>query len=271
MNKEKVSAAKKALFALDFKVNLKAFIIWAVVLSVFMVALITVYPMMVEMLSSLDPATSSWMDASALQFGDILEYHYMVGTEIFGLGGAIFAAILALNLIGRDFKHGYYENIYTNGLSRTNIVMTRYLQLFLQVFLLNLACTLVMLITIPLCSDTAINFGSFFAFSGMLFVLHMMVATIVYGITIMIPRKIGLGICLGLPLILYVINMLIHYVNIGSDSLGFLEFFTPFSLFTNGTGTNFFHDFSIPTLIVWLVVPISLMLFGVWKNKKIDF
>ena len=217
------------LFLHEMKRNLKALIIWTLVIGFILAVCVFVYPEMrgqmnemTDMFASMGSFTSAF-GLDELNFGEFMGYFGIECGNTLGLGGVLFAAILGITALSKEEKEKTAEFLLTHPVSRKSILTSKLFSVITQIFILNICITAIVLptaLTIGEDVDVKALVLLFLAY----FILQIEVGCITFGISAYLRGgSIMLGI--GIGLLMYFINLVANLVS----SLEILKFFTPFS------------------------------------------
>lgn len=269
MEKVKVNKACKSLYKNELRLQKKSICWWLVVLAVLMLVNIVVYPLVDSILGSLTAEEKQEMlnMGLSLDFSSVTAYFISECIQTHAVGGVLFACCFGCLALSRDFKHGTAELLYTNALSRKQIVTTKYCALLTTILILNAFLLIIELVAMCIVDFSGINIVPILAFLLFSVLVQIIVASIVFGITLCNPRKFGLGLAVGLPLVLYFVASIAVGLD---DGANIAECFSPFSVFYGVTVETPF-DVNYLALAVFAILAVVSMCLGLGKNKKLDY
>ena len=170
---------------------------------------------------------SSAFGLDQLNFGEFIGYFAIECGNVLGMGGAFFAALLGVSALYKEEKDGTAEFLLTHPVSRKRIVTEKFLSVFAQIVIMNLATAAVTVLSM-LAVGVKANAVTITLLFVSYFVMQIEIAAITFAVSASI-RKAGLGIGLGLAAVFYFINITAGL----TEKAEFLRYFTPFG-YTNG-------------------------------------
>lgn len=269
MEKIKVNKARKSLYCTELRLQKKSSLWWLCVLGVLVFVNVVVFPLIESIIDSLTAEEKQQMIdmGLSLDYATITDYFLYECGVTHALGGALFACCFASISLARDFKYGTYELLYTNGLSRGQITGIKYCAVLTVLVGMNVAEFLVELVGMCIVDFSGIQIAPLLAFLLFNLIVQISVASIVFGITLCNPKKFGLGLAIGLPLVLYFIASIAVGLEAGAE---FVEILSPFSVFFD-MGADKPFDVNYFGLALFAGLAVAAMCVGMVKNKKIDY
>ena len=230
----------------EIKQTFKQTLYWSIGISFFLLICIILYPQMqtqMEDVSNMFRNMGTFSQAfglDQLSFGTFLGFYSVECGNILGIGGALFASITAISTMSKEKK----EFLYIHPLSKKTIALTKLVNVFIQIIILNTICfSLSILTSFILHIEFSLRPFLLLHFSYLL--LQLEISAICFSLSL-IFKKTTLGLGISIPLILYFIHI---FINISPD-LEFLKYITPFA-YTNA-----------PYIIDHLSLDFSLIGFG---------
>lgn len=216
------------LYLHECKRGLKSFLIWSLSLGLLAVICLMLYPEMKDqsaqlndMFSGLGSFTSAFgMDV--LGFADAMGFYGIECGACLGLGGGLYAAFLGSGMISKEESGHTAEFLYTNPLSRTQILLQKYAALITQLIGFNLVWALFSLGSFAYIGEEP-AWKAFLLFQFAQFVLQLELATFSFLFSAFLGRS-SLGAGIGLMAAMYFLSM---WGNI-SDSVDGVQFITPY-------------------------------------------
>ena len=242
----------RTLFFYELKRSIKLLLILGAVMTMYIVIIINMYdPQMMKTLDSFSKMMPDLMASVGMNTGT----HTLLGFMVSYLYGFIlllfpmlFSILRANNLIAKYTDNGAMALLLTGGHKRKTIVITQLTVLLLGVSLLIAYTTVLELIyarhQFPHSLDTMallkLNLGLLF--------LHYFIASICFFFScIFQDTKYSLGFGAGIPIFMYVLQMLANVGGKAEDA----KYFTFFTLFdANGIITNKAHGLSSSFLLL---------------------
>lgn len=204
-------------------------LIWTVSIGFLMAICIFLFPEMKtqmegvsEMFASMGSFTQAFgMDR--LSFGTLTGFYAIECGNILGLGGALFAALCAIQSLAGEERDHTAEFLMTHPVSRWQVVALKLLAVVLQITMLN---GIILLLSLGCVAAIGEEFP--WKELGLLhlafFLLQLELAGICFGVSAFLRRS-GAGVGLGLAVLAYFLNLIANI----SEKMEFLRFVTPFS------------------------------------------
>ena len=216
------------LFIHEMKQNRISIIIWSVVISFMLCVSIIIYP---EMSSQMDEMTQMMSEMGSfstafgldeMNFGEFPGYYGIECGNVLGLGGAMFAAIVAISALAKEEKDKTSEFLLTHPIKRSKIVTSKLVSVISQIIILNVIVN----IFANICAF-AIGEGDGIPsrlLIGLAFLLMQIeIACICFGISAFITKGFyGLGI--GTAMIFYFMNIISNL----TEEAEVIKYITPF-------------------------------------------
>lgn len=218
----------------ELKQGFKSFIIWTAAIAFLIVICIFMYPEMKGEMDSMNDMFSSMGSFTAafgmdkINFGTLIGFYAVECGNMLGLGGAAFAALLAVSILSKEEKERTAEFLLTHPVSRVRVITEKLIAVFIEIIAMNviiwgLTVASIALIgeEIPLKEITLINTANL--------LLQLEIGGICFGISAFLKRgSIGIGI--GVASLLYFLNIISNI----TDKTDFLHYITPFA-YTEGS------------------------------------
>ena len=215
------------IYFLELKRNKLSLIIWSGVLSFMLAVCVLIYPLMEIMLDGVN-AMGDALGGIELGLGSFTEYFGIECASNLGLGGAVFASILAISVLCKEEKDKTAEFLLTLPVTRARVVLEKLLFVVTQVLALNLCVALICTLSM-LAIGVEVEAGSIALIFLSLLILQLEVAFICFGLSSLLKGG-GLGIGLGISLGFYFLNLIASL----TEKLEFLNYLTPFA-YANST------------------------------------
>ncbi len=217
----------------ELKRNKISLIVWSSVIAFVLAVSILIYPQMAEQMDEISKMFADMGSFSAafgmdrLNFGEFMGYFAVECGNSFGIGGALFAALLGISALAKEEKDHTAEFLLTHPVSRTRVVTEKLFAVVTQLVILDAAVILASAFSMVLIGASADVWKMTLLFLAY-FLMQFEIAMITFGISAFISRA-GLGIGLGLAVLAYFVNILSNLM----DEMKFLKYFTPFG-YTDG-------------------------------------
>lgn len=230
------------LFKLEFRRQLKGFLVWSLSLGLTLFLIIMVYPIVQDMMDALEDMLLylESIDSSFLgfleTFGGIpengIEYFATEGALFLQLLGGIYAAILGFNIIQKDEKEETVEVLHVLPMSRSMILSTKMMYVLVTIFLFTAIqigfVHLGFLFVSP--NESMVELWTFGFFD---FIMFLMISYLAMGLALLLKPKTSPLVSIAIPFPFYVLTMIAFATN--NDILKALKYISPFT-FTEPVG-----------------------------------
>ena len=212
----------------EIRYHWKGTLIWAFSLSFFVVLAMLLYPKVADysgLFNNMVERLGIFGQMFNLQSMDIFEFMNYYGLEngnFFGLGGGMFAAITAINIVAREEGRHTAEFLYPHPVGRISVLVQKFVAMVLQLVVLNAIFILAAHIGAGLISMTFPQ-KKFMDFHLSLFMMNLQVAVLCFGLSCFKKRD-SVVPGLGLVLAFYFLNL---FININREAQTF-KHFTPY-------------------------------------------
>ena len=212
----------------EFRMGRKALAIWTAAIGGFIVCCIFLFPEMAGQMKSVSNIFASMGAFTAafgmdrLNFGTLTGFYAIECGNILGVGGALFAAMLASNMLCKEKKDHTAEFLLTHPVTRVHVVAGKLGAMLAQTLLMNAVVFLM-----AAASVAAIGYEIPWKELGLLHLACLLVQVELEGICFGISaflRRGGLGIGMGLTICFYFLNLVANL----SKQAKFLKYITPF-------------------------------------------
>ena len=210
------------VFLHELRRNKISFLIWSGVLSFMLAVCVLIYPLMELVFDEMN-AMGSALGGIELGLGSFTEYFGVECASNLGLGGGIFASILAISVLCKEEKDKTAEFLLTLPITRKRIVTEKLFFVVVQILMLNLCVALFSVLSM-LAISAEVDAGAV----ALMFLSHLLlqleIAFICFGLSAFLKGG-GLGIGLGVSLGFYFLNLIASL----TEKLEFLNYLTPFA------------------------------------------
>ena len=216
------------VFLQELRRNRLALLIWSGAIAVMLVITVVIFPEMKPQMSEMEDMLAnmgSLSDAfgmSNMSFARFTDYFATECGNVLGLGGAIFAAILGVGMLGKEEREHTAEFLYTHPLSRTRIVLEKLLALVAQVVILNAVVAGASMIATAAIGEE-VDWGVMVLMFVAYLLLELEIAFLCFCVSAFLKNGMGAG--LGIAIGLYFLNIL---ANLTEDAKP-LKYLTPFA------------------------------------------
>ena len=212
----------------ELKQSWKSLAIWTAAIGAFIMTCLLIWPEMKGQMGSIGDMFSSMGSFTAafgmdkLNFGTLNGYYAVECGNVRGLGGAFFAALLAVAMLAKEEKERTAEFLLTHPVSRVRVVSEKLLAVFLQVTAMNVVIFLVSVGSIAAVGE-AVPWKEVCLLHLAYWLMQLVISGICFGVSAFISGSsagVGIGIAAGL----YFMNLIANI----TDSVSFLNTITPF-------------------------------------------
>ena len=216
------------LFKHEMRQGSKSLVVWTAVISFVIAVCVFMYP---EMKGEMDGVSDMFASMGAfteafgmdkVNFGTLIGFYTIECGNVFGIGGAFFAALHASGILSKEEKDGTAEFLITHPVRRSRIVSEKLLALVTQIALLNAVVFCVSVVSVAVI-DEQLPWKEFCLIHLAYFLLQLELGAICFGISAFL-KKGSLGIGIGVTAIMYFFNIVANI----SDSSEFLKYLTPY-------------------------------------------
>jgi len=217
------------IFKREMKFGRNSLIIWASSIGFMMLICVLMFPEMKNQMESVSEMFANMGNFTAafgmdrLNFGTLMGFYGIECGNILGMGGSMYAALVGIGALAKEEKEHTAEFLLTHPVVRSRVVFEKLIAVMSQVIIINIAITLVSIISFLLIGEE-LPFKEFFLLHTAYLLLQLEISAICFGISAFIKES-GMGIGLGLAIVLYFLNIIRNI----SDKASFLKYFTPFA------------------------------------------
>ena len=173
-------------------------------------------------------------------------YATEVGT-IHGLGAAMFAAIISMVMLSKEEDGHTSEFLFTLPVSRPKVITAKLAAVITNVVIFNVVSVGAYILGIVIL-DENIDFGRFFLYHGMQFLMHLEVAGIRFGLSAFMKKnKLGLG--RGIVMICYAYDLMARVIPDLSD----YKLLSPYS-YSNAADIFSTGEIEVRALVLGVIV-----------------
>jgi len=257
------------IFKKEMQLNIKTFLIWSLVVGGLGMACIVLFSSMKEAMKGMQEAVSK-MGAISDAFGmndlSIATIKGYFATEvgtIHGLGGGLFAAILAIGIISKEEEGHTGEFLFSLPLSRKSVVIAKSLCVASMLVLFTLVCGVLYSLGFVILGED-IPTGEFLTYMFRQLLMNLEIAGVCLALSA-ISGKNRMGLGLGITLIFYLYDIIGRVV----PSLKEYLFVGPYSY---ANASVIFSDGETPVqaFITATIVIVACAMFSVFYYDKRD-
>lgn len=222
------------LYRHELKRSIVSMVIWSAVIAFMLFICVIMYPLMQASIGEMNKVfaetegLSEVFGTAQLDLGEFIDYFAVECGDSLGLGGALFAAITAVNMLSKEEKDGTAEFLLTHPISRKRVITEKLLSLVTQIAIFNFAVVAVSVVSVLIIGENP-DYGRLMLMFLGYFIMQLEIAAVCFGLSAFI-KKGGVGIGLGTALICYFMNIVADI----TEKAGFLKYITPFG-YANGT------------------------------------
>lgn len=259
------------LYALERKNNLKALIIFSVIAAILVFITVAMFNLMedtLKMLEGMFENNPELKDQIAELIGsqNIATYFVLQAGQMWGLLGIIYAAFLGCKLVGGNLKDGSYEMLYTQNVSRTKIVLNKFVRLVINLLIFNAICGIFGLVGMLIWGYGQFNVLNYFAYWLFLIVMSVQAGAISFAFALFGERKYTTFLSVVVAVAFY----FIAYLGIAGSNFEFLSYLTPFAVVLADVVNSGLGVVNYWSLAIWTIIPIILMFFAIKNFKNTD-
>ena len=220
------------LFRHELRQGWRSLILWTTAIAGFMALISLLFPQVKDQMASINGLISTmgaFSDAfglGKLNMGTFIGFYTVEYQSVLGLGGALYAAILASNSLAKEEQAGTAEFLLTHPLSRASIVTSKALALVSQLLILNAVTLAVVLLSLTLMGESA-PMGQLLLLHLAYLILHLEFIALCLSLSALSGKRRGTGLGAGIGLVLgfYLANLVANI----APGLGGLKWLTPFA------------------------------------------
>ena len=198
-----------------------------------------------------------------LNFGTFIGFYTVECGNILGLGGAFYASLCAVSILGKEEKNKTAEFLLTHPVSRKRIITEKLIATFIQITSMN-----IIIYTISIGSIAIIGEAIPWREISLLHLAYYLLQTELAGICFAISAFLHKGsasVGLGIAAIMYFLNLIANI----ADVVDFLKYITPFGYCE---GANIIANGSLDGIMVTIgaVIGIGGIMIAYLKYTKKD-
>ncbi len=259
------------LYKLERKTNLKPLIIFSLLSAVVLFIVIALFPFLDDAMLQLQEifeGNEEMQNMLSVAIGtqNITTYFVAQAAQSWALVGAIYGAYLGYKLICGNFKDGSYEILYTQNLSRTQILKHKFLRLIINLLIFSLVNTIVGLVALLIWGYGEFNVFKYFLYALLVTLMTLQTGVLSFALATFAHKKYSVMTAM----LIVVATYFIITFALSVESLEFLKCFTPFTIAYLDVFNATIKTFEIVGLIAWTVVPTILAFLGVKSYKNTD-
>lgn len=242
----------------------KLLAVWTAVIGFFVMVCVFLFPEMkaeMEGVSKMFSAMGAFTAAfgmDRLNFGTLTGFYAVECGNILGIGGAFFAALMAVNVLMKEEKDRTAEFLLAHPVSRVRLVTEKLAALLIQLIIMNGIIFAVSTSSMMIIGEN-IPWKEMAMLHLAYFLVQVELSGICFGISAFLRRG-SLGIGIGIAAVLYFLNLIANL----SDQAEFLKYITPFGF---ADGADIIADGSLNGKMVLLGMAVALAGIGAAYGK----
>lgn len=246
-----------------------AFLIWTAAIGFLLSVCIFLFPEMKGQMDSVNDVFASMGSFTAafgmdrLNFGTLTGFYAVECGNVLGLGGAFYAALCAVGILGKEEKERTADFLLTHPVSRTRIITEKLIAVLIQITAMNIIIYALSVGSIAAVGEE-IPWEEISLLHIAYYLLQLELAGICFGISAFLRRG-SVGIGLGIAAVMYFLNLIANI----SETAEFLKYITPFG-YCEGADIVSSGNLDGAKLAVGAVIGISGIVIAYLKYTKKD-
>lgn len=202
--------------------------IWTAGIAFFIAVCIFMFPEMASEMKTVSKIFASMGAFTAafgmdrLNFGTLIGFYAIECGNILGIGGALYAAMMASNLLCKEEKDRTAEFLLTHPVTRTQVAAGKLAAMLLQTLAMNAVVFLLAVGSVAAIGQE-IPWKELSLLHLSCFLVQVELEGICFGVSAFLRRN-GMGIGMGITISMYFLNILANL----SKGVKFLKYITPF-------------------------------------------
>ncbi|MCI8835217.1 MAG: ABC transporter permease subunit [Ruminococcus sp.] len=206
-----------------------SFLIWTGAIGFLLAVCVFLFPEMKNEMERVNDLFSSMGSFTAafgmdqVNFGTLIGYYAVECGNVLGLGGAFYAALVAVNTLSKEERERTAEFLFTHPVSRIRVITEKGLAVLMQITAMNLIICVLSVGSMTVIGEE-IPWKELSLLHLAYYLLQIELAGICFGISAFI-KKGSAGIGLGIAALLYFLNLIANI----TETADFLKYITPFA------------------------------------------
>lgn len=223
------------IFLLELRRGKVSLIIWTAILTFLLVVCVFMFPAMSSEMADVSNSLSNMEDftgALGMSGIDIAQFSGYIGMEfsnVMGMGGAFFAALLGIASLSKEERNHTAEFLLTTPVSRARVITEKLLAVISQILILNIVVAGFLSLSVLVIGEE-LDTKAFALLLLANVLLQIEIALITFGISAFLRRG-SLGIGLGLAACFYFLGIISNLM----EDTKFLKYITPFGYTDSGS------------------------------------
>lgn len=212
----------------EWKQSRTSLAIWTSSIAALLAICVFLFPEMKAQMSTVSSLFASMGAFTAafgmdrLNFGALDGYYAVECGNILGLGGALFAALCAVNMLSKEERGRTAEFLLTHPVRRARVVSEKLLAVLIQIAVMDLVIYAVAVGSIAAIGES-VPWREINLLHLAYALMQLEIAGICFGLSAFLRRG-GLGLGLGIAAMMYFLNLIANI----AKSAAFLKYVTPF-------------------------------------------
>lgn len=259
----------KRIFLGEMKLNLKTTLLWSFIVGILGFVCTMMYKSMqgdMKAMADMFSNMGAFSDAFGMSTLSIATIEGFFATEVgtvHGLGGGMFAAILAIGILSKEEEGHTGEFLFSLPVSRIKVIAAKGICVLLSLIFFTIICALFYALGFVMLNEE-VPVKELVIFMLMHFIMNVEVASICFALS-SISGKNRMGLGIGIAMMFYVYDLIGRVVPSMKDYL----FLGPYS-YTNASEIFAGKETSKEALLVAAVVLLSGIIFAFFYYDKRD-
>lgn len=247
----------------------KATAIWTLSIGFFIAMCIFMFPEMASEMKTVSKIFASMgaftkaFGMDRLNFGTLIGFYAIECGNILGIGGALYAAMTASNLLCREERDRTAEFLLTQPVTRAQVVTGKLIAMLILTVILNVICYAIAVLSVLVIGEP-IPWKDLGLLHLACFFVQVELEGICFGISAFLRRS-GMAPGMGLAICLYFLNIMANL----SKSVKFLKYLTPFA-YAEGADVLSSGKLDTKLLLIGLCVTLVGVAAAYWEYAKKD-
>lgn len=268
LQQQKTSKTKSPLFKLERKLNLKLLLIFSAISAVLLFVSVALFPVLDDVLLKLqqmfaDNAEFAKTISDIIGSQNIASYFVSQAGQTWALIGAVYASYLGYKLVCGNFKDGSYEMLYTQNLSRNQILLHKLLRLVINLLIFSFINAVAGVVALAIWGYGEFNLLKYLLYTLFVTITIIQIGVFSFAIATFAHKKYSVMASILVVITMYFVSMFA----MSTTSLGFFNCLTPFALSFVDVFNETIKAVNVVSVIVWTVAPAVLAFLG-FKNFK---
>lgn len=253
----------------ELKQGRLSFAIWTISISFLLVVCIFLFPEMKGEMEGMNDVFASMGSFTAafgmdqLNFGSLIGFYSIECGNVLGLGGALFASLIAVSALAKEEKEHTAEFLLTHPIKRYKVITDKLIAVLLQILFMNAIIYGLSVGSMVLIGED-IPWKEISLLHLAYLILQIELACICYGISAFLHRG-SIGIGLGIAIAFYFLNLIANI----TEKAEFLKYLTPFG-YTEGADIVADGSLNITYVLIGIVFAIVGISAAYWRYGKKD-